>query len=144
MPSDCQVLLQMAAGLEFIHEKGIIHRDVKPGNVLISYDNPAVIKWADFGMSRAVTIGSKTFSWSELKGTERWMAPELIVANEEDKVRGSKKCDIFALGCVFFFFLVPGKHPFGEDITCVDNVKKGNRIFLSRKSTCYLCYLFIG
>jgi serine/threonine protein kinase len=114
MPMDREVLLQMAQGLEYIHSQGLIHRDVKPENILISCDNPAVIKWADFGMSRAVVTGSKTFSWSKFQGTDRWLAPELITAPQEKKIKGSQKCDIFALGCVFFFFLVPGVHPFGD------------------------------
>ncbi len=114
MPSKQEVLLQMAQGLEYIHSQGLIHRDVKPANILISHDNPAIIKWADFGLSRAVVTGSKTFSWSKLQGTDRWLAPELISATQQQKIKGSQKCDIFALGCVFFFFLVPGVHPFGE------------------------------
>lgn len=75
MPSDQEVLLQMAQGLQYIHSQDLIHRDVKPENILISYGNSAVIKWADFGLSRAVITGSNTFSWSKLKGTDRWLAP---------------------------------------------------------------------
>ena len=135
MPSHQEVLLQMAQGLEYIHSKGLIHRDVKPHNILISGDNPAVIKWADFGMSRAVITGSKTFSWSKLQGTDRWLAPELIAASREEKVQGSQKCDIFALGCCFFFFLVPGIHPFGDrsDNSTQNNIMNKNPVNFDRK-----------
>ncbi len=135
MPTDREVLLQMAQGLEYIHSKGLIHRDVKPHNILISSDNPAVIKWADFGMTRAVITGSRTFSWSKLQGTDRWLAPELIEASREDKVKGSQKCDIFALGCCFFFFLVPGIHPFGDgdEYSTKKNIKEQKQINFDRK-----------
>jgi serine/threonine protein kinase len=108
---------------------------VKPHNILISGDNPAVIKWADFGMTRAVITGSRTFSWSKLQGTDRWLAPELIEASREDKVKGSQKCDIFALGCVFFFFLVPGIHPFGDgdEYSTKKNIKEQKQINFDRK-----------
>jgi serine/threonine protein kinase len=120
MPTDQQVLIQMAEGLHYIHSQivngsqPLIHRDVKPENILISCDNPSAIKWADFGLSRAVVTGSRSFTWSQLKGTERWLAPELIQSDVKTKVRGSQSCDVFALGCVFFFFLKQGMHPFGD------------------------------
>jgi serine/threonine protein kinase len=144
MPTDREVLLQMAQGLEYIHSQGLIHRDVKPANILISHDNPAVVKWADFGLSRAVVTGSKTFSWSKLQGTDRWLAPELITATQENKIKGSQKCDIFALGCVFFFFLVPGVHPFGEgDVFYTHtNIKAKNPLNLNRKCNRYIIHAF--
>ncbi len=133
MPSYQEVLLQMARGLQYIHSKNLIHRDVKPENILISYDNPAVIKWADFGLSRSVTTGSKSFAWSDLKGTERWFAPELMDETDEIKVKGSTKCDIFALGCVFFFYLVPKIHPFGfSKFDTQANIKVGNAVNIDR------------
>jgi serine/threonine protein kinase len=136
MPSEQQVLLQMAEGLHYIHSQVVngsqplIHRDVKPENILISCDNPAVIKWADFGLSRAVVTGSKSFTWSKLKGTERWLAPELIQQDVKTKVRGSQSCDVFALGCVFFFYLTQGIHPFGDgDKYLVQyNIKKADSV----------------
>ncbi len=141
MPSDQEVLLQMTQGLHYIHSKKLIHRDVKPKNILISHDNPAVIKWADFGMSRTVITGSKTFSWSKLQGTDRWLAPELIAASRAEKITGSQKCDIFALGCVFFFFLVPGVHPFGEgddEHSTQTNIKNKNPVNFHRKCNLYI------
>nr|CAH0103924.1 unnamed protein product [Daphnia galeata] len=115
MPSDQEVLLQMAQGLEYIHSQGLIHRDVKPHNILISGDNPAVIRWADFGMTRAVITGSKTFSWSKLQGTDRWLAPELIEASQEKKIRGRI-------------------HPFGDgdDYSTKKNIKEQKQINFDR------------
>jgi serine/threonine protein kinase len=142
MPTDEQVLVQMAEGLHYIHSQKIvnesqplIYRNVTPENILISCDHPAVIKWADFGLSRAVVTGSRSFTWSQLKGTERWLAPELIQSDVKTKVRGSQSCDVFALGCVFFFFLKQGMHPFGDgDKYIVQyNIRKGKQVNLNRK-----------
>ncbi len=143
MPTDQQVLLQMANGLCHIHSQiandlqPLIHRDVKPENILISCDNPAVIKWADFGMTRAVDTGSRSFTWSQLKGTESWFAPELVQGDVEAKVRGSQSCDVFALGCVFFFFLKQGLHPFGDGhkSTVQNNIKNREQGNLNRKKS---------
>ena len=57
LPHYTTVVLQLAEGLEYIHSKNLIHRDIKPGNVLIyvdSTDGKITMKWADFGLSRTV------------------------------------------------------------------------------------------
>jgi serine/threonine protein kinase len=151
MPTDQQVLLQMAKGLHYIHSQivhdsqPLIHRDVKPGNILISCDNPSVIKWADFGLSRAVVTGISSFTWSQLKGTQRWLAPELIQSDVEAKVRGSQSCDVFALGCVFFFFLKQGMHPYGDgDKYIVQyNIKNENQVNINSKPFLKLLFTFL-
>jgi serine/threonine protein kinase len=119
MPSDKEVLLQIVEGLQYIHSQNLIHRDVKPENILISGDKPAVIKWTDFGLSKRVANRDGTI-WSSQKGTKGWMAPE-VDANQE-KVIAGEKSDIFCLGCVFFFFLTPTIHPFGNN----SNERKNN------------------
>ena len=124
MPPDKKVLIQIAEGLQYIHSRNLIHRDVKPENILIlSGDKPAlepaVIKWTDFGLSKRVANRDGTI-WSSKKGTEGWMAPEVDVKPE--KVIAGEKSDIFCLGCVFFFFLTPTIHPFGNN----SNERKNN------------------
>ncbi|XP_046653942.1 serine/threonine-protein kinase/endoribonuclease ire-1-like [Daphnia pulicaria] len=69
MPSDAEVLLQLATGLEHIHSMNIIHRDIKPGNILISKTNPVVMKWADFGLSKP-TNSRGSASLSGFRGTK--------------------------------------------------------------------------
>ena len=96
MPSDKEVLLQLAAGLSHIHEKGLIHRDLKPGNVLIHRD-PAdgekiLMKWADFNLSKPVNEnGSCSISGSN-RGTDNWYAPEIlkISLEQSEGTRGKK------------------------------------------------------
>lgn len=141
-PSDRQVLLQMARGLHYIHSQDldqykntIIHRDVRPDNILISYskDPNAFIKWADFGLSRVLdTSASRSFTWSGQKGHRRWLAPELIQKDDKIPVRSNCSSDTWALGCVFFFFLVPAVHPFGSETYEIrKNVKKANRVYFN-------------
>ena len=138
MRSNEEVLLQLAKGMEYIHSQHLIHGDVKPANILISSDNPTNLKFADFGLSKSVQkdeINSQEVeNWSFLQGTEGWMAPELIINCKTSwNEKAGQKCDIFALGCVFFFFLVPAFHPFGNNkVEIIENIKKGNPANLSK------------
>ena len=69
LPSDQQVLTQLANGLNYIHSKQMVHRDIKPGNILIvsSADGSVKVKWTDFGFSKRVSERG-TFTLSQLKG----------------------------------------------------------------------------
>ena len=109
----------MASGLHYIHQHQFIHRDIKPENVLISVpsrENPSVqLKISDFGFCKPVSLHGSA-SMSDVRGTENWYAPELIPFVGSDCLAG--RCnvlsDIFSMGCVFYYFLTRGKHPFGE------------------------------
>lgn len=116
---------QLATGLEYIHSKNLIHRDVKPENVLIFVDpssNTVKLKWADFGLSRPLSDRG-SYQTSSLQGTLNWMAPELLKqldewersGRDQDQgwIKGNVKSDIFALGLVFAYYLNNGKHPYG-------------------------------
>ncbi|MGI5208113.1 WD40 repeat domain-containing serine/threonine protein kinase [Spirillospora sp. CA-108201] len=92
----------LAEGLAAIHACGLVHRDLKPGNVIMSPDGPRII---DFGIARAVGAGSLTADGAVL-GTYAYMAPE--------QVRGEPSgptTDVFALGCVLVF-AARGRSPF--------------------------------
>lgn len=151
-----RVLSEMIDGLDYIHSQKLIYRDIKPENVLIYlYGCSSVIKWADFGISRAVERGKEYFT-RKRQGTERWLAPELIEAmenREKETVKsitnndftlccqGSVECDIFALGCVYFFFLVPGVHPFGEkDCHIRENIKIGAPVNINCNNLTIFCF----
>lgn len=84
---------ELAGALDFCHANGIIHRDIKPGNILI--DKLGSLKLADFGLSRALEPNhlATTFCGSPL-----YMAPEQCTAGE----RYSFPADIWAMGCVVF------------------------------------------
>jgi serine/threonine protein kinase len=116
MPTNEQVLFQLANGLEYMHSMGIFHQDIKPENILISLTKPVQMKWSGFGSSKPVNERG-TCSISGIRGTRSWMSPEELRMLESDNCvlrRGSVKSDIFSSGCVFIFFLLRGKHPFGD------------------------------
>jgi serine/threonine protein kinase len=123
MPPQTEVLLQLAKGLEYIHQKRLVHRDIKPQNVLISLDfatRQVVMKWADFGFSKRVNERG-SFSMSGVRGTYDYFAPEILkyldeVSSNENEVqkRGTVQSDVFAEGLVFGYFIAVGIHPFGN------------------------------
>ncbi|EFX73522.1 hypothetical protein DAPPUDRAFT_325040 [Daphnia pulex] len=95
MPTDEQVLFQLANGLEYIHSKKILHRDISPANILISLTKPVEMKWSGFGSSKPVNERGSC-SLSGLRGTDNWMSPEqlrIMMKSEEnaDHGRGSIK-----------------------------------------------------
>ncbi len=116
MLTDEQVLFQLASGLEFIHSNGILHRNVNPYNVLISLTKPVQMKYCDFRLSKSVNERG-TCTLSGVKGHQNWMSPEeLKMMNQENaNLRGSVKSEIFSAGCLFIYFLLRGKHPFGHN-----------------------------
>ncbi|XP_045027711.1 probable serine/threonine-protein kinase irlB [Daphnia magna] len=141
MPPDIVVFLQLALGLEYIHFNKLIHRDIKPANILISVrstdrSDEVTIKWADFGLSRAVNERG-TFTLSEIKGTAKWRAPESLKllenAQEEDEPRGTVQSDVFVLCLVFGYLLLKGDHLYGSKGDNVEkNIRKGNPVNMQK------------
>ena len=111
------MLFQMAHGVAFLHGKEIVHRDIKPNNILISSTTTlkrAEVKLADFGLCRVLKKDNEDFlntNMSNPSGTRGWIAPELYDSGNYDY-----KVDIFPLGCVFFYTLTGGHHPFGDSL----------------------------
>ena len=93
---------KIGKGLDALHERGIVHRDVKPSNVLLDGELAAL---ADFGLARGIDSTRLTGD-GQLLGTAYYLAPEVIEG--EDASRAS---DVYALGCVLYECLV-GEPPF--------------------------------
>ena len=89
-PERLQLALEIVDGLGYLHTNGIIHRDLKSMNVLISKSNEA--KLTDFGLAK---VKSATTSTTGGKGTPAWMAPELF---DPDTAHYTKASDMYALG----------------------------------------------
>jgi serine/threonine protein kinase len=136
LPPDGEVMYQMADGLDYIHSQKLTHREIKPENILISWNGK--IKLSDFGLSKQTE--GKCYV-TGLKGTLPWKAPEQFQANHEDiEIEIAQKCDVFSCGCVFFVFLTRengGIHPFGDIVDHLQiyaNIQEGNAINLHSKS----------
>ena len=85
--------LQIASGMQHLHTNSVVHRDLKSGNVLLSFG--LLAKICDFGTAR--TLANTTMT--SQKGTYRWMAPEVI---EDVKANINKMCDVFSYGMVLY------------------------------------------
>ncbi|WP_246002649.1 serine/threonine-protein kinase, partial [Allorhizocola rhizosphaerae] len=108
LPSDetLRVVAQAATALQVVHDAGIVHRDVKPSNLLIEEDG--TVRLADFGVARSAASAGLTGTQKVL-GTAQYMAPEQALG------RGATPAaDIYALGAVAYHCLA-GNAPFGGE-----------------------------
>ena len=149
------VLKQITAGLQYLHSLKIVHRDIKPQNILVSApkvipSNPSStvqtprLLISDFGLCKKLEGDQNSFraTTAHAAGTSGWRAPELLV--DEDLIssalhpdptqahtcgstsepavvdpqtnrRATRAIDVFSLGCVFYYVLTSGNHPFDKD-----------------------------
>ncbi|GIF11575.1 Stk1 family PASTA domain-containing Ser/Thr kinase [Actinoplanes teichomyceticus] len=103
-----EIIADICAALEFSHRHGIIHRDIKPGNVMITQNGQ--VKVMDFGIARALASGATTMTQtSAVIGTAQYLSPEQARGEAVDA-----RSDVYAAGCVLFELLV-GHPPFVGD-----------------------------
>lgn len=121
------VVVAITCGVGFAHKRGVIHRDLKPDNIL--FDTDGTVKVADFGLAKIV-------NWQERKqltvlgdvfGTPCYMAPEQYDPNHEVDL----KVDIWAIGCILYEILT-GTRPFLGDVFSIrDKVLKEKPVLLT-------------
>lgn len=103
-----QVMIGVLNALDYSHRMGIIHRDIKPGNIMIS--DQGTVKVMDFGIARAMDDSSATMTQNQgVVGTAQYLSPE--------QARGEQvgaKSDLYSAGCVLYEMLT-GKPPFTGD-----------------------------
>nr|XP_039256605.1 serine/threonine-protein kinase/endoribonuclease IRE1-like isoform X1 [Styela clava] len=106
-----QILIQqLVNGIAHIHRNNVIHRDLKPDNILVS-DDGTQLKVIDFGLSKEMKPGHSVTKASALGiGTDGWRAPETY----NDNII-SKQADVFSLALVIHFIETDGSHPFGDN-----------------------------
>ncbi|GAA1609242.1 Stk1 family PASTA domain-containing Ser/Thr kinase [Catellatospora bangladeshensis] len=103
-----EITADICAALEFSHRHGIIHRDIKPGNVMFTPN--AQVKVMDFGIARALASGATTMTQtSAVIGTAQYLSPEQARGEAVDA-----RSDVYAAGCVLFELLC-GHPPFVGD-----------------------------
>ena len=99
------VIMRVSRGLHYAHQQGLIHRDIKPGNILVTEDGTA--KLSDLGLSGFVDNDIEDPRAGKIVGTADYLAPELI-RNPRDV---STVTDIYSLGCTLYYSIT-GKVPF--------------------------------
>jgi serine/threonine-protein kinase/endoribonuclease IRE1 len=163
-----KAIAQIASGLRHLHGLSIVHRDIKPQNILVTYKDPhqpstSALKMllSDFGLSKRLdSVAQSSFSQTmhHPGGTAGWRAPEILsgeVSLDEGgssastststsiagptsqrsaapRMRLTRGVDIFALGCVTYYLLTSGDHPFGaryeREVNILRNQKNLSRL----------------
>jgi serine/threonine protein kinase/formylglycine-generating enzyme required for sulfatase activity len=107
----CYYVSQAAQGMQYAHEQGIVHRDIKPGNLMLQRrGNRALVKILDFGLAKAtrgVPEDGGLTNPGQALGTPDYMAPEQI----RDAQKADIRADIYSLGCTLYY-LLSGRPPF--------------------------------
>jgi serine/threonine-protein kinase/endoribonuclease IRE1 len=149
------VLKQITLGVQYLHSLKIVHRDIKPQNILVTatkmvLSNPGAVQpprllISDFGLCKKLEGDQNSFraTTAHAAGTSGWRAPELLVDEDlttppsnapnpnntqtsgstsepavvdpQTNRRATRAIDIFSLGCVFYYVLTNGNHPFDKD-----------------------------
>ncbi|KAH9662278.1 serine/threonine-protein kinase/endoribonuclease IRE1a [Citrus sinensis] len=112
------LMRDLVSGLVHLHELGIIHRDLKPQNVLIIKERSLCAKLSDMGISRRL-LGDMSSLGHHATGNSGWQAPEQLLHG-----RQTRAVDLFSLGCVLFFCITGGQHPFGDRLERDINITK--------------------
>ncbi len=103
-----QVMLGMLSALDYSHHMGVIHRDIKPGNIMIS--EQGIVKVMDFGIARAMDDSAATMTQSQgVVGTAQYLSPEQARGESVDM-----RSDLYSAGCVLYEMLT-GRPPFNGD-----------------------------
>lgn len=106
LPKTLEIMARAADALSYAHEEGIVHRDVKPGNIMYDASNNSV-KVTDFGISRLVDLNATRVGL--VLGTPLYMSPEQVMGKQIDGLS-----DLFSLGTTFYQ-MVTGGLPFEGD-----------------------------
>ncbi len=114
VPKACEYMRQAALGLQHAHERGLVHRDIKPPNLMVA-NNGQVLKILDMGLARMVaqdepTPGVMMTQRGVFMGTPDFVAPEQALDARNADIRA----DLYSLGCTFYYILT-GQLPFPSE-----------------------------
>lgn len=117
------LMRDMVSGLVHLHELGIIHRDLKPQNVLIIKERSLCAKLSDMGISKRLLGDMSSLAYHATgSGSSGWQAPEQLHHRCE-----TRAVDLFSLGCVLFYCITGGRHPFGDHLERDVNIVKNQK-----------------
>lgn len=119
----CDILLQVAAGLDHAHSHGFVHRDIKPSNLIV--DEHGVVRILDFGLVRSQQHSTDVTCPGLLMGTIDFLSPEQAA----DGSMADHRSDLYSLGCTLLFLLT-GRVPFSGDQFCSMPAKIHGHLFL--------------
>ena len=103
-----EIVTSILNSLAFSHKSGIVHRDIKPGNIMITKSGD--VKVMDFGIARALSdVGATLTSTWNIVGTAQYLSPEQASGTETDE-----RSDLYSVGCLFYEML-SGKTPFSGE-----------------------------
>ena len=105
-----ELLIKLAGAVQHAHDRAILHRDLKPGNILFTEDQEPMV--TDFGLAKNLTISDDLTQTSSILGTPNYVAPEQAAGRTKDVTTAA---DVYSLGAIFFELLT-GRTPFiGEN-----------------------------
>ena len=134
-----RLIVELASALYFLHKHGVIHRDLKPDNVLISYDGHVPhVKVADFGLAKVIDVstysGGLTYYMQSAVGTQFFMAPEVT----KNPTSYTLKADIYSMGLIFMCLIRESRHQyFGNQLVPYIPTTTPNAPMITIASPCH-------
>lgn len=135
-----KICSDISSGIKYLHDNNVLHRDLKPQNILYKTKPIVTVKIADFGLSKILDAAKSGHSSSGTvthfrAGTKCWKAPELLKKKAKEYSKGS---DIFSCGLLFHYILANKKHPFSrsESTATMDSDTTEENIRRNRSDLC--------